>query len=216
MFENISHGLFHKKVLDIDPVTVNFLKICLKIRIYCWYSHTKFWDRDSYFLFHDLFPITVTEAVYSLEKAEKMENLSVTVIALKFLIFLISVTAVTLKSVRGRQFYHLPKITSQSVKALFMSQFSSQRHSIVKFCQVEVDNSSKSHQLNVTFEYYCNLLVYVCTFVRADFFEFAEEIPRCSACICMDVHLYGFSRAQPYWLSIFVKNVNCNVQFVII
>jgi hypothetical protein len=42
------------------------------------------------------------------EKAEKMKNLSVTVIALNFLFFLISVTAVTVRSVTGRQFYHLP------------------------------------------------------------------------------------------------------------
>jgi len=47
-------------------------------------------------------------AVYSVEKAEKMKNLSMTVIALNFLIFFISVTAVTVKSVTGSQFYHLP------------------------------------------------------------------------------------------------------------
>jgi len=41
--------------------------------------------------------------------SRKMKNLSVTVIALKFLIFfLISVTAVTVKPLTGRQFYHLP------------------------------------------------------------------------------------------------------------
>ncbi len=34
-----------------------------------------------------IFPITNTVAVYSLEKTQKMKNLSVTDIALKFLIF---------------------------------------------------------------------------------------------------------------------------------
>ena len=47
---------------------------------------TTFWQRDTY-CFMIFFPITVTEAVYSVEKAQKMKNLSVTVIALNFLIF---------------------------------------------------------------------------------------------------------------------------------
>ncbi len=41
------------------------------------------------FYFMIFFPITFTEAVYSLEKAEKMKNLSVIVIELKFLILIL-------------------------------------------------------------------------------------------------------------------------------
>jgi len=55
-------------------------------------------ERDTYCVFNVFF-ITATVAMYSLEILQKVWFLSVTVIELNFLIFLITVTAVTVKSV---------------------------------------------------------------------------------------------------------------------
>jgi len=77
----------------------------IKIRIYCWNSTTKFWDSDSYAFFHDDFSHNCHGGrVFP----KKMKKMSVTDIALKFLIFLISVMAVTVKSVTGSSFITCP------------------------------------------------------------------------------------------------------------
>ena len=74
----------------------------------------KFWNSDSYFLFHDVyfhnchggrvFPRKNT-------KNEKFERDRYCAEVPDF--FMISVTAVTVKSVTGRQFYHLPNNLTQ-------------------------------------------------------------------------------------------------------